>query len=303
MRSKPAIILNEESYFRYLPVSSETQEWGVYVTTTGHVVVPPHSQYPRHQHPGDHHFSWEKGRVLPHFQLIYIVRGHGEFESHAAGLEDVRAGDLLVIFPEIWHRYRPDPETGWEEYWLEADGDYLRRLTKLAGLKPEQPVLRLGHQPGLIQAYQTALDLLLREPLGYQFQLGIQALQILALMVSAQRSGSVVGRPVEELIREAREALSAPGSCPSPDELARRLNLSASTFRRLFKAHTGFSPVQYAQQVSLKRASNLLRNTTWPVGRIADELGFSSVFYFSRLFKQKTGYSPLAYRRLGERGK
>lgn len=302
MNSKPAAITNEDAYFRYLPISQEAQEWGVYVTTAGHAVLPPHSPYPRQQHPGDHHFSWEKGRVLPHFQLIYIARGHGEFESRAAGLQDVRAGDLLLIFPEIWHRYRPDPETGWEEYWLEADGDYLRRLAKLADLKPERPVLRLGHQSGLIQAYQTALDLLQRESPGYQLQLGIQALQMLALIVSAQRSGSVMGRPVEELIREAREALSAPGSCPGPDELARRLNLSVSTFRRLFKAHTGFSPAQYAQQIALKRASNLLRNTAWPVGRIADELGFSSVFYFSRLFKQKTGVSPLEYRRQRDRG-
>jgi AraC-like DNA-binding protein len=302
MPNKPAKAISEDAYFRYLPVSPEAQEWGVYVTTAGHVMVPPHSPYPRHQHPGDHHFSWENGRILPHFQLIYIERGQGEFESGTAGLQEVRAGDLLVIFPEIWHRYRPDPETGWEEYWLEMDGDYLRRLTKLAGLKPERPVLRLDHQPGLLQAYQTALDLLRREPPGYQFQLGVQALQMLALVVSAQRSGSVMGRPVEELIREAREVLSTPGTSLSPDQLARRLNLSPSSFRRLFKSHTGFSPAQYAQQIALKRASNLLRNTTWPVGRIADELGFSSVFYFSRLFKQKAGSSPLEYRRQGNRG-
>lgn len=41
----------------------------------------------------------------------------------------------------------------------------------------------------------------------------------------------------------------------------------------------------------------MLDGTTWPVERIARELGYDDAFYFSRLFRSIMGCTPKAYRK------
>ena len=80
-------------------------------------------------------------------------------------------------------------------------------------------------------------------------------------------------------------------------ELARSLGLSYSSFRHRFKQITGLPPGQYQIQLRLNKARRLLCNSPLSVTRIAEELGFESIYYFSRLFKKNTGLSPLAFRK------
>lgn len=298
MHQTPQPSSSSLAFYRYLPVSPEATQWGAYVTTAGYAAVEPHAPYPPHTHPTGHHFTWAKGRILTSFQFIYIAHGRGEFESVPGGHQLVEAGDLIVLFPDVWHRYRPDPETGWDEHWLELDGDYIRTLMRRPEFTPERPVLQLGHVPELLQAYETACELLRREPAGYQFQLGAQAVQVLALTLSAIKQKNWSGKPAAELIREARNALARPGNQHLRlEEMARKHNMSCTNFRRLFKAQTGFAPHQFAMQITVGRARDLLYNTTLPVSHIAQTLGFNSIFYFSRFFKKQTGLAPADYRR------
>jgi AraC family transcriptional regulator len=69
-------------------------------------------------------------------------------------------------------------------------------------------------------------------------------------------------------------------------------------FSRLFKKTTSFSPHQYLQQVRLKHAEMLLKNSGMPVVDIAYAAGFSSTAYFATAFKQKYKMNPLQYRKL-----
>jgi AraC-like DNA-binding protein len=73
--------------------------------------------------------------------------------------------------------------------------------------------------------------------------------------------------------------------------------MSYSLFRKTFKEITGLSPHQYRLTIRLHRAERLLRSTNMQISRIAEILGFSSIYYFSELFKKKTGQSPLEYRK------
>ncbi len=289
---------DKRSWFRYQPVSPLARAWGVYVADAGYTLIPPGSAYPPYRHPEGHHFTWEEGRILPAYQFIYISRGEGTFESGPSGLQRIRGGDLFIVFPDVWHRYRPDPHTGWDEYWLEFDGDYARRLMARKPFAPDQPVLHVGHHEKLMRLFLEAVETLRHEPPEHQALLGALAVQVIAHTLSAVRRQRCEGRPAEEIVREAKALLADAGGREMPlAGIAAQLNLGYTTFRRLFKAATGFSPRQFALQVGIQRAEGLLARTDLPVGRIAEELGFDSIYYFSRLFKRKTGRSPAAFRR------
>ena len=90
----------------------EAEECGLFVLDAGYTMIPPNSPYPPVEHPDAHMFSWESGRTLESFTLVYITRGGGVFESSSGGRQTIREGDLFIIHPGEWHRHQPDPATG-----------------------------------------------------------------------------------------------------------------------------------------------------------------------------------------------
>jgi AraC-like DNA-binding protein len=279
--------------FRYPPVCPENQAWGAYLLTAGFALIPPGLSYPPARHPAHHHFAWEQGRVLLSHQILYIARGTGVLESKRSGLQAIKAGDLFIIYPEEWHRYRPNADSGWDEYWIEPEGDYIRRLMKHPALSPDRPVHHIGIHSRLLDMFGEAVEVLRRKPPEYQILAGGLAVDIIAHTLSALRVEDLDRPPVEQVIQEAKRMLLRPGNLSLPLEShAARFGMSYSTFRHYFKAQTGLSPRQFALECLLQQAKDLLQDTNLPVGVIADKLGFKSVNYFSRFIKQRTGLSP-----------
>src|ERR1700722_5895732 len=108
----------QTDFFRYLPVSKRDQQWGLFVTAGGFNSIEPKTAYPRPGHPRGYAFSWNKGRVLAEYQALLITRGAGEFESNRSARQPVSKGNVILLFPRVWHRYRPIYEEGWDEYWI-----------------------------------------------------------------------------------------------------------------------------------------------------------------------------------------
>lgn len=299
--AKPASISikDEKAWFRYMPIRTEVKSTGAYVPHAGFTVVPPNVPYPpyRREHSPDHFFTWEHGRTLANYQFVYITRGAGVFDSRPSGSLPVRAGDIMVLFPQVWHRYHPLPGTGWDEYWIEFDGEYTRQLMARGKFSPEHPIQHIGVRDDVLDLFLKAIELLRREPPEYQLLLGTLALHVIAHVLSALKNRTHEDRPVAEIIREAKRWLVCqPIQSENLDHLAARLNLSYSSFRRLFKAETGFSPRQFALEARLRKAADLLLRTDTAVHLVAEQCGMNSVYYFSRLFKKKTGLPPTAFR-------
>ena len=192
------------------------------------------------------------------YQFVYITRGAGVFESVAGGNLSVRAGDLLVLFPHVWHRYKPVLEIGWDEYWLEFDGDSIRRLIEREEFTPQNPVKHIGVEDKLLDLFLESLELLRQESPKYQILLGTLAMHLVAHVISVLNRRTYEQRSVAEVIREAKRWLTRnPLEQENLDNLAARLNMSYSSFRRLFKSETGFSPHQFVLEVRLSKACDL----------------------------------------------
>lgn len=79
-------------------------------------------------------------------------------------------------------------------------------------------------------------------------------------------------------------------------QLADLMNFNEQYFSRFFKKTVGKSPVEYVNEVRIRQASQLLRNTNESVLEIADQCGFGNVGHFIDMFKRYTGKKPLEYR-------
>lgn len=81
------------------------------------------------------------------------------------------------------------------------------------------------------------------------------------------------------------------------DDIAARAGVSSRTLSRRFREQIGTSPVQWLNQIRLRRAQALLEETALPVEHIARQVGFSSPTTFRERFRQGVGVSPQAHRR------
>jgi AraC-like DNA-binding protein len=81
------------------------------------------------------------------------------------------------------------------------------------------------------------------------------------------------------------------------DELARVCNLSRSLFSERFSARVGKPPANYLTHVRLDVAAAMLSETSDPVTRIAQNVGYASEAAFSRAFRQRYGEPPSRWRR------
>jgi AraC-like DNA-binding protein len=79
---------------------------------------------------------------------------------------------------------------------------------------------------------------------------------------------------------------------PSIEDLARRANMSVSTFHHNFKAVTATSPLQYLKSIRLHRARLLMVNAGHNASTAAVAVGYESASQFGREFKHFFGRPP-----------
>jgi len=82
----------------------------------------------------------------------------------------------------------------------------------------------------------------------------------------------------------------------SMGRVARSLNLGERTLQRKL-AEVGLTFSEVVGQVRVQRAKSMLQVSNMPIGRIAEELGFTERASFSHAFKRWTGKTPLGYRK------
>lgn len=98
----------------------------------------------------------------------------------------------------------------------------------------------------------------------------------------------------EEIIEYLKENLSKNITLNS---LSDKFSYSLSSLKRIFKDETGLSIIAYLNNMRLKKAAELLICSEKSLECIAQETGFSSVYYFSNVFKKAYGLSPSMYKK------
>lgn len=288
------------SFYRYFPVSRRDKNWGLYVTTAGEARVAPQTNYPPTGHPKGYAFDWQHGRVLEGFALVYVSSGRGTFEWKPNFSASIEPGHIFLLFPGIWHRYTPNPQTGWHEHWIGFDGEMARRWLKYKFISPKNPVISIKAEDTVMATFSRVMQSIRENRPALQQILAGTTDNLMGLVYSAQQAQpatdvqnvNVIERAITRIQNEFERDLNM-------SQLAQELGVSYSWFRHTFTAHTGLSPHQYLLEFRLVRARNLLAETELSIKEIAAQTGFEDEFYFSRLFRQKLNLTPSQWRNRG----
>ncbi|MGQ7868895.1 AraC family transcriptional regulator [Sunxiuqinia sp. sy24] len=283
-------------FFKYLTAGEEDQSWGLYLNVAGVYWANPEKSYPPMKHPSGYYFSWQSGRILQEYQLLYITKGSGTFETHDEKFP-IRAGAVVLIQPGIWHRYKPNFKSGWQEHYIGFNGELASRLLKHPLFNRNQPVLNVGVREELIDTYYKIFDLVNDEKPGFQQITSGLIVKMLGQLISIEKQKEFTGKRIETIIEDARFKIREQVALQlDMKKLAREYNIGYSYFRKMFKNYTGMSPHKYHLELKVMRAKELLLVTDKSVKEISYDLGFQSIHYFSRLFKNKVGKSPTEFR-------
>lgn len=287
-----------ENLFRYFE-NQNADHWGMSIKTCGHQVSLPHHKYPPAiGHPTDYMFNWKSGRTLKELHIVYIVTGSGTLETNNLSRK-VMPGDVLFLYPNQWHRYRPNPKTGWEEYWVGFDGAQVDKYLLPELFSSSDSYTRnIGYHEEIIYLFQQALIMNGKKSIGFQKILTGIVWQLTAHLTSPVYKPKI-GAPTEDLIEETLNQIRLNLKRGVDFKLhAEQAGLSYSHYRKTVREKTGLPPQQLLIIERTKLSERLLTSTHLTISEVAEQSGFKSVYYFSKCFRQKTGMTPTDWRKV-----
>ena len=282
--------------YRYYPVTPAQRKWGLYVTCVGHNTTPPGATYPSPEHPDEYYFTWKVGRILHEWQICLLEKGEGvvEFKGERSKVE---SGSLIVIPPGCWHRYRPNPKTGWTSYWIGFGGELADRLIGNAGFSKDGEIRSFETDGPVFQLFAATVSDLLSNAERAPFSAAASVPMLVAALLESPADTNANSKTTSPIINAQMYITEHLSETIDFESLAMTVGLTYRSFRYLFAKESGQSPLQYQLERRLARAKNLLASSDMPVKDIAETLGFNSTWYFAHFFQKHVNCSPAAYRK------
>ena len=288
-------------HLKYLAVNPIDLKWGTAVNSTGFQKIDPGMDYPPRNHPSRYVFTVENGRVLQEYQLLYITEGRGKFSCESLGRHKsvtIESGMMFILFPGEWHSYQPDKATGWKEYWIGFNGSFVDNLIAQKFFSKDRPVFKVNIHEDIVNLYNMAISCAVAQESGFQQVLAGIVGRLLSLAYFYDRNSQFQESDAANRIGQAKVMIYDNYMSISPEEVAAKLCLSYSSFRKTFKEYTGFSPARFINEVKMSKAKELLTNTKMSIKEVAYNVGYNNHDYFFTAFRHMTGLTPAEYRKI-----
>ena len=173
-----------------------------------------------------------------------------------------------------------------------------------SGYDFESTVNRLGIEVGVLTSVKLTSEL------SYQFEsilpvfsslkndmLIMLEIMVKAFLVELSRSISADDGTVEAHLERSIDYIrSHIHEQLSVHHLAQMEFFSPSRYRALFKAMTGYSPIEFITEQRITQACHLLEHGELSLSQVAEACGYGDRLYFQRIFKQRIGVPPGEYR-------
>lgn len=238
-------------------------------------------------------------QVHDYFLVHHILSGKGTFQSLGRSYE-LTEGDSFFIFPGELFRYTADGEEPWSYRWIGFRGDLAEQLLSMLDISRHRPVARpLRHKRAAALFHQMERLLAEGRPGCDLRSGGIMRLLLAEYERNGDASSEGAGAsrsPIEQQVERTMRWLSLQYSqAVSIEEMSRSLGYNRTHLSKMFKQHTGMTPMHFLLKVRMERAKLLLRESL-TVEQVAASVGFADPLYFSKQFKKWFGRSPTEYR-------
>ena len=203
----------------------------------------------------------------------------------------------MILFPGIWHRYRPSAKTGWVEHWIECQGPAFDEAMRTGLIVPTHGLINAGLISDFTDCFERCHSLARIDALANQDLLSTLGLHLLAMLGHLRRGDRGFTKAIDDIVQRAHTLISL--RCQEPLDLralAAELGVSYSHLRHSFLSRTGVSPRKHYLNARIQKAQDLLVNTAKSVKEIAEVLGFESPSHFSKQFKLWIGNAPNDWR-------
>src|ERR1700712_3916399 len=192
------------NFYKYLPFSKEDESWGLTVLNAGCTHIEAAHDYPYKNHPSHHNFNWKSWRRLEEYRVIYITNGQGIFESESFSQAKVKAGTIIFLFPNEKHRYKPDSNTGWDEYWVGIQGTIIDDLLRANYISPDNPCHYIGFNDSVVGLFTLIIEKTKQEKSGYQPLISGAVLHLIGTCHAIIKQSVVNNSEEETVIEKAR---------------------------------------------------------------------------------------------------
>ena len=240
----------------------------------------------------DHHEPFEK----PGAHLFWVISGHGTLETD---------GNKYLLQPgkSVWfvdmtrvRTYAPTAGQQLVKRGIRFGGPALENWHKELG-GGRQAQFDLADAAPLHKAFREAWRTCQRKCPGWEWRMHLILTEMLGML---QSSRDLLSPTSAELPAAVIRVLNAIESKPFHDwrvkELAQIAGVSYTGLRTLSVAVLHENIHSYIQRRRLEQAQALLSDPGLSVKQVAEQMNFSSEFYFSHFFKRLKGMSPREYR-------
>lgn len=232
--------------------------------------------------------------------LLLCVAGEGYYKIGEAETVRLKAGQAVLLPPDITHTYGASEEKPWSIYWFHYTGEASKELgDMLTRYQPMQTTTIETEQ--CVQLMKQSFDFLKRPLQSDEYFIVCQnALKICTILNYAAKQKEFQltekgGQAIQTAIQFMKENLHTSLSLA---QISAATKFSSSHLHTMFKATTGQSPIDYFLHMKMHAASKELYFSECTVREVAAMFGIEDTCYFSRIFKKIIGMTPLEYRKL-----
>jgi AraC-like DNA-binding protein len=215
--------------------------------------------------------------------------------SYGSETQQLEGAWLWPCDPGPVMRFEPGSSGSWNHRYVALRGPQINAWQGI-GIWPSQPqrvrseyfASRFDQRLSLFQGNTT-----------WTHQRAATYLEGMLLELADERSGEPQRRQawLDDCIRKM--SVNSYINC-NYESIAESWGMSLSTLRRRFRQEMGESIHRFALHQRMLLAQRLLRESIEPLKQIADQLGYSDVYFFARQFKQWNGMTPGRYRQSGQ---
>ncbi|MBQ6240583.1 MAG: helix-turn-helix domain-containing protein [Firmicutes bacterium] len=254
-------------------------------------------------------YTMSKQHFHDYYEIYYLREG-SRFYFIKDNTYYIKAGDLVMIDRHEVHRTLETMEqyhdralfNVYPEMLLDAQGHFSDLLTHL--FRNGSFILSFSgadkeYVDNLMERIQQEIQ---RRRIDHEIMIRVLVLQ---LLVFADRNYCMRRKETDNSLRKNNRRLflilnyinNHYKEDLSLEKVAEQFFLSKYYLSHAFRELTGFTFVEYVNNVRVKEAEKLLVETTLPVSEVAKEAGYGTLTHFGRIFKRVTGTSPQVYRR------